>query len=351
MRAARPEPASISPWPGAAGSAGSPRRTMPRNSARRSGTRCSGVPVTTSRPNPVTSASSGAATQGVTAATSGAAATYPMRPPAACIAVEPADGCGVPFAICTRPSAPMIRASQPITILAVSAFRSGCRRNRQASRASRIGTVHAPEPNMPRTKAPSGRPIVLPALNQVPAAARMAAPSAVRPSPSRRWAGSRSRALRPIARAAKPTAWARPIQASATTRPIQLTRITIGLADGGLRPYLRPFPGLLLPLRYRAPPGRPCRELRVAGRFAVLAGRGRPVVPPRGRAAPSLPSRERAALLGARVAMIPTVASFPAAAKHSRPLACRGRRPGHSLCCRIDGRLSYGIPSEARSRD
>ncbi len=249
-----------------------------------------------------------------------------MRPPAACIAIEPAEGLGVPLAMCTRPSAPMISAVQPITIRAVSAFRSGCRRKRQASRASRMGTVHAPEPNRPRTTAPSGRPMVLPALNQVPAAATIAAPRAVRPRPSRRWAGSRSRALRPIARAAKPTACARPIHASATTRAIQLTRITIGLADGGRRPYLRPFPGLVLALRER---GRPGRVLRVAGRFAVLAGRGPPAAPLRGRAAPS---RERAALLGARVAMIPTVASFPTAAKHSRPLACRGEaaweRPG-----------------------
>jgi len=88
------------------------------------------------------------------------------------------------------------------------------------------------------------------------------------------------------------------------------------LAGGGLRPYLRPFPGLLLPLPYRAPPGRPGREPPVPGRLAVLACRGRPAVPLRGRAAPS---RERAAFLGARVAMIPTVASFPAAAQHSQP--------------------------------
>ena len=66
---ARPGSAAISP--ASSPSAGVPR-TKPCSSASLLGTRCSGVPVMTRRPNPVRSVSSGVATHGVTAATSGA---------------------------------------------------------------------------------------------------------------------------------------------------------------------------------------------------------------------------------------------------------------------------------------
>jgi len=59
-----------------------------------------GVPVITSRPNPQRIASSGAATQGVSAATSGAEAKKPMNPPAARIAPAPAVGDGPTGAAC-----------------------------------------------------------------------------------------------------------------------------------------------------------------------------------------------------------------------------------------------------------
>ncbi len=86
------------------------------------------MPVITSRPNPQRIASSGAATQGVSAATSGAEAKKPMNPPAARIAPAPAVGDGVPCAMCTRPSTPTVSADPPMVIRAVSALRSGCRR-------------------------------------------------------------------------------------------------------------------------------------------------------------------------------------------------------------------------------
>jgi hypothetical protein len=73
----------------------------------------------------VTSASSGVATHGVTAATSGADTAYPMSPPACRTASIPSSGLGVPCAMCTRPRPPTISAAQPMTTRAVSAFRSG----------------------------------------------------------------------------------------------------------------------------------------------------------------------------------------------------------------------------------
>ena len=80
-------------------------------------------------------------------ATSGADAANPMTPPADRMAGSPADSSGVPDATWIRPRAPTSSAVQPITIRAVSALLSGCRRKRQASRPSKIGIVHDPDPN------------------------------------------------------------------------------------------------------------------------------------------------------------------------------------------------------------
>ncbi len=95
----------------------------------------------TSNPKPLTNASNGAAIHGVSPATSGAETAYPIRPPAARMLAAPSDGPGVPLAMCTKPSAPTSSAVQPITTRPVSELRSGWRRNRQASRARKIGTV------------------------------------------------------------------------------------------------------------------------------------------------------------------------------------------------------------------
>ena len=60
----------------------------------------------------------------------------------------------------------------------------------------------------------------------------MATPRVSSPTPSRRWCGSRSRAPRPMARTANPTAPAATIQAAAIVRPIHPIRITTGSWDG-----------------------------------------------------------------------------------------------------------------------
>src|ERR1035438_9582405 len=88
----------------------------------------------------------------------------------------------------TRPSTPMITAVQPMTILAVSAFLSGCRRNRQPSRASKIGTVHAPAPNKPSTTVDSDLPRGPPRCHQATVEVMMAAARAASPAPSLRCA-------------------------------------------------------------------------------------------------------------------------------------------------------------------
>ncbi len=218
-----------------------PRPARPRSSASRSGTRCSGVPVMTSRPNAQSSASSGAATHGVTTATSGAETAYPMKPPAARIAADPSAGVGVPWAMCSRPRAPMSRADPPIVSRPVSALRSGWRRNRQASSASSTGTSQASEPNAPCTSSVMIR-LALPRCHQVVAATTIAAPRKARPTPSRRCSGSRSRALRPRARAPAPAAWANSIHTPDTARATQPMKIMIGSVCGADRRFERPRP-------------------------------------------------------------------------------------------------------------
>ncbi len=74
------------------------------------------------------------------------------------------------------------------------------------------------EPNPPRTTAVIALPTTLPRCHQVVAATTTAAPRKARPTPSLRCIGSRSAALRPRARAAKPTACAATIQSVAGGR-------------------------------------------------------------------------------------------------------------------------------------
>ncbi len=227
--------------------------------------------------------------------------------------------------MCTRPSVPMTRADPPMVILPVSALRSGWRRNRQASRASSSGTVQASDPNAPFTRAVMPRPTTLLTVNQVVAAVTIAAPSRVRPIPSRRCIGSRSRALLPMARTAAPVACAATIHTATIRCPIHSTRITNALLDGGRRgrplPPLeyppRPLPALPFPLAgRRAPPPERERDEEPAGgvRETVLpCGR----VPPRG-----------GPLLRARVAIMPTVTRTRRCGRQTR----RGSRGGLNAC-------------------
>ena len=148
------------------------------------------------------------------------------------------------------------------------------------------------------------------------AAVRIATPRAARPTPSRRCAGSRSLAFRPKARTVAPTVCARAIQAPLSTRTIQPTRITTGLAGGGGAAPRRPFRRLaaaVRPPRCRGAGLRPDAVLPVLR--AEFAGRGRPAVP----------LLRRAAALGARVAMISTVSANPAQSDDRPP--CVGPRP------------------------
>ena len=264
---------SISPAVSSSSRPASPVRwAKSRSSASRSGTRCTGVPVITSSPNPLTRASSGAAIHGVSAATSGAETKKPISPAPDRMAASPAAGCGVPAAMCTRPSPPRSRQLQPITIRPVCALRSGWRRNRQASRPSRRGTVQAAEPNAPRNRSDSIRPAKLCRWNQVVAATTRAAARKARPTPSRWCAGSRSRAFFPNRRAPKPTACAATIHRPATSRASQPARIRIGSAvrcrDRAAVPRGRPLlAGRFLPWPDRFWPERFRAERFWAGRF------------------------------------------------------------------------------------
>src|ERR1700733_10751314 len=288
-----------------------------------------------------------------------------MRPPAPRIAATPSVGLGVPCAICTSPSTPMIRAVQPMIMRAVSAFRSGCRRYLQASRPSRSGTTHAADPNPLRTTAESPWPTAPPRRNQVTAAMMIARPRAARPAPSLRCAGSRSRACRPKARTVAPTVCARAIHTPPTAATAQPIRIAIGLLDGALLPRPPPvlprYAALDLPRERRGG----VRADPPLGRFPVPVERDRVVVAPFERVVAFL---GRAVPLGARVAMIPTVPTDWRRAKHQNGVS-PAHRNGATVwwdprCCSrpvvgpttlletcgsriLDGRRRNDIPSEA----
>src|ERR1051325_3135181 len=99
------------------------------------------------------------------------------------------------------------------------------------------------------------RPAALGIRKHNPAASTRPAPRVSSPTPSRLWCGSRSRAPRPTARAANPTAPATPSQAATIILPVQATRITTGsrgLRDGAGRPLaVRPLPVPGLPVGFR----------------------------------------------------------------------------------------------------
>ncbi len=164
------------------------------------------------------------------------------------MARAPSDGRGVPLAMWIRPSAPSSSAVQPIVARIVSVLRSGWRRNRQASSSPSTGITQASEPNPPTATVRMDRPAALGIRNHRPAASTIAAPRVSSPRPSRLWCGSRSRAPRPMARAANPTAPATSIQAAVIILPVQTTRITTGSRGG------RPGAGRPLVVRPRAVP-------------------------------------------------------------------------------------------------
>src|SRR5690349_1432638 len=164
------------------------------------------------------------------------------------------------------------------------------------------------------------RPAALGIRNHRPAASTMAAPSVSSPTPSRLWCGSRSRAPRPTARAAQPTAPATPSQAATIILPVQATRITTGsrgLRDGAGRPLVvRPLPVPDLPdgfrLLFLLGPERVWLGALRAG--DLLAARRTGV----SGAASSSPPRERADPLRARVAILTNVARTRSHPKHRR---------------------------------
>ena len=193
-------------------------RTRSRSARSRAGTALTGVAVMTSTPNASSRSSRTPAIHGPSAATSGTLATKPSRPPAARIACSPSEGRGVPWTTCTSPTTESTTAAPPMTTRPVEAASSGRRRIRKASASTSSGTAQDREPNRPVTNAVTRVPTGPVSPHHVTAATTTAAPTSARPRPSRRCAGSRSRALRPRRRAAPPTRWARPSQTAATAR-------------------------------------------------------------------------------------------------------------------------------------
>src|SRR6201995_3105460 len=161
------------------------------------------------------------------------------------------------------------------------------------------------------------RPATLFMPHQMLAASTMATAIQSSPTPSRRCSGSRSRALLPTRRAAKPREVAATIQAAASACPTQPTRIRTGSRDltgAGRRPravlllarvLVRERLVLVLVFRGLAVVRVPERELAAGLRRAGPDGSA--------RKSPESPPRDRAELLGARVAMMTTVTKTRAA--------------------------------------
>src|SRR6185369_8341543 len=195
--------------------------------------------------------------------------------------------------------------------------------------------TQASEPNPPRATVRMDRPAALGIRNHRPAASTMAAPRVSSPTPSRRWCGSRSRAPRPTARAANPTAPATSIQAATIILPVQRTRITTGSRGGRAgagRPFaVRPLAVPDLPDGFRLlfflVPERvwlPCPCLRrEAWRAGDLVAAGRPAG---SGAASSSPPRGRADPLRARVAMLTNVARTRCRSQHLDGVSRSGRK-------------------------
>ena len=93
-------------------------------------------------------------------------------------------------------------------------------RSRRTPRPSRTsGTTSPTRPKVPATTACTTRPTPPRSPHHSTAATTVASPSSASPTPSRRCAGSRSRALLPTRRASQPTRWARPSQTARRPRP------------------------------------------------------------------------------------------------------------------------------------
>src|SRR5712691_400676 len=284
------------------------------------------------------------------------------------------------------PSTPSSSAVQPIAARTVSELRSGCRRNRQASSTASTGITQASEPNASVVAMWMARPAALLIRPHSEAASTIATPRVSSPTPSRRWCGSRSRAPRPTALAANPTAPAATIQAAAIMRPVHPIRITTGSWDApplaarplAARPFaVRPFPALPLEVFFFWPERgwvpRPGLALppRGAGDLVVVLPRppdplrlvvpvwllvrlpelGRVRLPPswsgssNSRASSASPPRGRADPLRARVAILTNVARTRDTPKHQARVSAQGpirAGPNKSAIAAITRRLGQG---------
>lgn len=148
--------------------------------------RWTGVAVITSTPNPDRSSSSGIVMNGGRMLAGGAAARKPIMPPAAETLSMPSEGYGVSLTTWMTPRMPITSAPEPMIIRLVSAFWSGWRSRRQATRASMTGTLQASEPNTPRTNPSIASATAPSACRQITDASVIAPASTARPRPSLR---------------------------------------------------------------------------------------------------------------------------------------------------------------------
>ena len=151
----------------------------------------------------------------------------------------------------------------PMPIRPPASASCGCRRMRTPRPSSTSGTTRPTRPKVPATTACTTWPTGPCRSHHSTAATTVARPSSASPIPSRRWAGSRSRALLPIRRARAPTRWAMPSHRPRSTRTGHGGPTRRGLRAAGFRAAGLRAAGL------RAAGFAPARVLEPRGRVGV----------------------------------------------------------------------------------
>ena len=132
--------------------------------------------------------------------------------------VAPSGGLGTPAARCTSPLTATVTASRPSATRLTASTRSGCRISSTPRVSRTSGRARPTRPSVPATTACTTSPTGPGRPHHSRAATTSAAPMKASPSPSRRCAGSRSRAPLPTRRAIPPSRWAMAIHSPRNIR-------------------------------------------------------------------------------------------------------------------------------------
>ena len=182
------------------------------------------MPVTSSTPNSTPMNSNGAAIHALSPSDSGPPIAKPRKPAACCRAM---GSCGDPANRCHSPSEGSTIIAAPRISRGLESGSGSVRISTTAATASAIGSSTAEAPMSTRRKVSIHCPTGRAASNQELAVITTAMPSRAKAMPSRRWPGSRSRAL-PTERAVDPAPLASISQPARTPRPTVVPAAEIG---------------------------------------------------------------------------------------------------------------------------